>query len=357
MYFIKKTDYDYDLRLLKRPLDKFWYAVLALVLLLLPHVLPTYFVSQAIFVGIFCVAGLGLSVLTGYTGQLSLGHAAFMAIGAYAAIVLELAGVPFPLALLAAALIAAAAGLIVGLPALRLSGMYLAIATLAFAFIVEEAISRWDSVTHGASGIAVPRASLAGLVIDSGTRLYYVVLVLAVGVIVLVQNLMRSPLGQAMMAIRESQIAAQSMGVHLARVKLAAFSISAAVTGIAGGLYAHAIRFISPDQFGISLSIELLVVIFVGGIGTVHGVVFGAIFIIVLPQLIATAKDFLPAAIGGQPGLQAAAYALLLLFFILYEPQGLAGIWLKMKHYFSMFPYYRKGSLKRVKSFARAESW
>ena len=357
MYFIKKTDYDYDLRLLQRPLAKFWYAVLALALLSLPQLLPVYFVSQAIFVGIYCVAGLGLAVLTGYTGQLSLGHAAFMAIGAYAATVLEHAGVPFPLALPAGAVIAAAAGLLVGLPALRLSGMYLAIATLAFAFIVEEAIARWDSVTRGSSGLTVPQAGLAGLAIDSGARLYYVVLVLAVAAILLVQNLLRAPLGQAMMAIRESQIAAQSMGVHLARVKLAAFSISAALTGLAGGLYAHAIRFISPDQFGISLSIELLVVIFIGGIGTVHGVVFGSVFIIVLPQLIAQAKDYLPPGIGGQPGLQAAAYALLLLLFILFEPQGLAGIWQKIKHYFSMFPYYRKGSLKRSKSFARSESW
>ena len=357
MYFVKKTDYDYDMRLLKRPLAKFWYAVLILALLCLPHAAPTYFVSQAIFVGIFCIAGFGLAVLTGYTGQLSLGHAAFMAIGAYSATVLELAGVPFALALPAGTLIAAAAGLVVGLPALRLSGMYLAIATLAFAFIVEEAISRWDSVTRGASGLTVPQASLAGLAIDSGTRLYYLVLAVTAGVILLLHNVLRAPLGQAMMAIRESQIAAQSMGVNLARVKLAAFSISAALTGLAGGLYAHAIRFISPDQFGISLSIELLVVIFVGGIGTLHGVVFGSVFIIVLPQLISQAKDYLPAGIGGQPGLQAATYALLLLLFILFEPQGLAGIWHRIKHYFSMFPYYRRGSQKRVKSFARSESW
>ena len=183
------------------------------------------------------------------------------------------------------------------------------------------------------------------------------VLWIVVCVILLVNNLMRAPLGQAMMAIRESQVAARSMGVDLARVKLVAFSLSAALTGLAGGLYAHAIRFVSPDQFGISLSIELLVVIFVGGIGTVHGVVFGAVFIIVLPQLISQAKDLLPAAIGGQPGLQAAAYALLLLLFILYEPQGLAGIWRRIKHYISLFPYYRRGSQRRVKAHARAESW
>ena len=357
MHFVKKTDYDYDLRLLARRLNQFWYAVLAIVLLVLPLVAPPYFVSQATFVAIFCVAALGLALLTGYTGQLSLGHAAFMAIGAYSEAVLQTAGVPFLLSLPAAALLAAAGGLVVGLPALRLAGMYLAIATLAFSFIVEELISRWDSVTRGASGMNVPRASVFGLAIDSGPRLYYVVVAVAVVAMILVLNLLRAPLGQAMRAVRESEIAAQSLGVHLARVKLVAFSLSAALTGLGGALYAHAIRFISPDQFGIALSIELLVVIFVGGIGTLHGVVFGAIFIIVLPQLISLAKDVLPASIAGQPGLQSAVYALLLLAFILLEPQGLAGIWAKLKFYAGRFPWYRKGTLERVKSFARSETW
>lgn len=357
MYFVKKTGYDYDLRLLQRPLTRFWYGVLAVLLLALPLIVPPYLLSQATFAGIFCVAGLGLALLTGYTGQFSIGHAAFMAVGAYGTAVLEQMGVPFILALPLGGAIAALAGLVVGIPALRLSGMYLAIATLAFAFIVEEVLTRWESVTRGASGLAVKQASLFGYALNTGPKLYYVVLVVAVAAFLFALNVLRAPLGQAMMAIRESQIAAQSMGVHLARVKLAAFSMSAALTGIAGGLYAHAIQFISPEQFGISLSIELIVVIFVGGIGMMHGVVFGSIFVIVLPQAIATAKDYLPAALGELPGLQAAVYAMVLLLFVLLEPQGLAGIWQKIKHYFSMFPYYRKGSLRRAKTFARSESW
>lgn len=357
MYFIKKTDYDYDLRLLPRPLGRFWYALLALALLALPQVAPPYLVSQATFAGIFCVAGLGLALLTGYTGQFSIGHAAFMAVGAYGTAVLEHMGVPFIAALPLGGALAALVGLIVGIPALRLSGMYLAIATLAFAFIIEEVLTRWESVTRGASGLAVKTASVFGYALPVGPKFYYVVLFIVVAAFLFALNVLRAPLGQAMMAVRESQIAAQSMGVNLARVKLAAFSMSAALTGIAGGLYAHAIQFISPEQFGISLSIELIVVIFVGGIGMMHGVVFGSIFVIVLPQAIAILKDYLPPAIGELPGLQAAAYALALLLFVLLEPQGLAGIWLKIKHYFSMFPYYRKGSLRRAKTFARSESW
>ena len=357
MYFPKKTDYDYDLRLLPRGIDRFWYGALLLALIALPLVAPQYLVSQATFVGIFAIAGLGLALLTGYTGQFSIGHAAFMGVGAYATAVLEQMGVPFVLALPAGGAVAAFVGLIVGIPALRLSGMYLAIGTLAFAFLIEEILTRWESVTRGASGMAVKQATLFGLGLSPGPKLYYTVALVAVLAFLFALNVLRSPLGQAMMAIRESQIAAQSMGVHLSRVKLAAFSMSAALTGVAGGLYAHAIQFISPEQFGIMLSIELIVVIFVGGIGMLHGPVFGALFIVLLPQGIAFAKDFMPKAVGELPGLQAAVYALVLLLFVLLEPQGLAGLWVKIKHYFSMFPYYRKGSLRRGKSYARSESW
>ncbi len=357
MYFPKKTDYDYDLRLLPHGVGRFWYGVLLLALIVLPLLVPQYLLSQATFVGIFAIGGLGLALLTGYTGQFSIGHAAFMGVGAYATVVLEHMGVPFVLALPLGGAVAALAGLVVGIPALRLSGMYLAIGTLAFAFIIEEVLTRWEGVTRGASGLAVKQATLFGFALSPGPKLYYAVVFIAVCAFLFALNILRAPLGQAMMAIRESQVAAQSMGVHLARVKLAAFSISAAMTGIAGGLYAHAIQFISPEQFGIMLSIELIVVIFVGGIGMLHGPVFGALFIVLLPQAIAIAKDYLPKAVGELPGLQAAVYALVLLLFVLLEPQGLAGLWVKIKHYFSMFPYYRKGSLRRGKSFARSESW
>ena len=158
MYFPKKTDYDYDLRLLPRGIDRFWYGALLLALIALPLVAPQYLVSQATFVGIFAIAGLGLALLTGYTGQFSIGHAAFMGVGAYATAVLEQMGVPFVLALPAGGAVAAFVGLIVGIPALRLSGMYLAIGTLAFAFLIEEILTRWESVTRGASGMAVKQA-------------------------------------------------------------------------------------------------------------------------------------------------------------------------------------------------------
>ena len=357
MKFYKKTSYTEDFRLFRDRAAACWYALLGVALVVAPFVLPTYYLSQLILIGIYVVAGAGLMLLSGYCGQISLGHAAFFAVGAFTAAVLAKQGVPFPLALVAAGTLAAAVGLIIGLPALRLSGLYLAIATLAASFIVTEIIVRWESVTNGASGLTVPKIRIAGWVADSEAKLYAIVLMAALAAMLLVRNLVRAPLGLAMMAIRDSETAAQSMGVPLMRVKLTAFAISALLTGLAGALYAHTLQFIDPEQFSVLLSIELLVMIFIGGIGSMHGIVLGSAFVIALPQGVAVAKDFLPPAIAQQSGLQAAVYAVILLVFIIVEPTGLHGIWQKIKHYCSMFPFYRKGSLRRAKSFARSETW
>jgi branched-chain amino acid transport system permease protein len=355
--FYKKTSYAEDFRLLRDGEMALWYALLGVALVAAPVVLPTYYVSQLVLIGIYVVAGAGLMLLSGYCGQISLGHSAFFAVGAFTVAVLEKHGVPFLVAFVAAGILAAAVGIVVGAPSLRLSGLYLAIATLAAAFIVNEVIVRWESVTNGASGLSLQKISIAGFVADTEAKLYAIVMVVAVGAMLAVRNILRAPLGLAMMAIRDSETAAQSMGVPLMRVKLIAFTYSALLTGLAGALYAHRIQFIDPDQFTILVSIEFLVMIFIGGIGSMHGIVLGAVFIIALPQLVAVAKDFLPPGIARQSGLQAGVYALVLLAFIIVEPTGLYGIWRKIKHYISMFPFYRKGSLRRTKSFAKSETW
>lgn len=357
MEFVKKTDYDYDIRLFKDWRDVFWYGLLGVALVVGPLFTPVYFLTLGVFVGIYVIAGAGLMLLSGYAGQISLGHAAFVAVGAYSSAVLQQWGVPFPLALIASGVIAAAIGLVVGIPALRLHGIYLAIATLAFAFIIAEVLTRWESVTNGASGMMVKTMSFGGWEARTPLDKFYVALAITVLAMLAIKNLLRSPSGLAMMAVRDSETAAQAMGVNLARTKLTAFAVSAAFTGLAGALYGDVIRFISPDQFTIGMSIELLVLIFIGGIGSLHGVVYGAIFVVALPQLIAGIKDYLPAYIAEQPGLQSAVYGFLLLFFILVEPQGIFGIWQKIKFYFTQFPFYKKGELRRNKSFAKAERW
>ena len=170
-----------------------------------------------------------------------------------------------------------------------------------------------------------------------------------------VLNLLRSPTGRAFVAIRDSEISAQSMGINLARYKTMSFALSAALTGIAGALYAHRLRIISPDQFTMLQSIEMLMMVVIGGLGSIHGAFFGAAFIIVLPQLIAVAKDYLPPAIGQAPGLQPAVFGLVLVGFILFEPLGLYGRWLKMRTYFQLFPFYRRGMFRRQKAFMKSE--
>ena len=188
-----------------------------------------------------------------------------------------------------------------------------------------------------------------------GSAFYFLCLILTVASTLGILNLLRSPTGRAFVAIRDSEISAQSMGIHLARYKTLSFALSAALAGIAGALYAHKLRFISPDQFGILQSIDLLLMIVIGGLGSVHGAFLGALFLISMPQVIALTKDYLPAAIGQAPGLQAAVYGIVLVAFVLFEPLGLYGRWLKIRTYLQLFPFYRKGLFKRQKTFQKSD--
>jgi branched-chain amino acid transport system permease protein len=355
MRFIFKTRYEQDLVLFKHGGQKFWYGLLLLALLAAPMVFPGYFISQLVFVWIYSVVGLGLMLLVGYTGQVSLGHAAFLAMGAYTEAYLQLRGWPFVFSLASAALVAGLTGVVVGLPALRVKGIYLAIATLAFGFIVEEAVTRAEGITGGSSGITLGSLEIFGLPIDSEARFYYVSLAVLILCILGVMNLMRSPTGRAFVAIRDSEISAQSMGINLARYKTIAFALSAALTGVAGALYAHKLRFLSPEQFTILQSIELLIMIVIGGLGSIYGAIFGAAFWILAQQLIVTAKDWLPPEIGQQTGLQPTIFGVFLVAVVLFEPLGIYGMWLKIRTFLEIFPFYRKGMFRRQKSYMKSE--
>ena len=355
MRFIFKTNYEQDIRLAKHGGQVFWYAALLLALLLAPAIVSEYWLAQVTFILIYGIVGLGLMLLSGFTGQFSLGHAAFLGVGAYTQAALTGAGVPFALAIAAAAGIAAAVGVIVGLPALRLKGIYLGIATLAFGFIVEEVFARWESVTGGNAGKHLKDPNLFGLTLESGEAFYYLCLVLAVLATLGVLNLLRSPTGRAFVAIRDSEISAQSMGIQLARFKTLSFAISAALAGVGGALYAHKLKFISPDQFGVLQSIDLILMVVIGGLGSVHGAIFGPAFWIIAQQAIVIAKDWLPPAIGQQTGLQPTVFGLILIAFVLFEPMGLYGRWLKIRVFLELFPFYRKGMFRRQKSYMKSE--
>ncbi len=355
MRYIRKTNYKQDIKLIQHSGQIFWYGLLLLVVFSGPLWLDRYFIGEFALVFIYAIAGLGLMILVGYTGLVSLGHAAFLAIGAYTHAYLLNLGVPLPVAMFAATLFSAIIGGLVGIPTLRMTGIYLAVATLAFAVIVEQVLVHWQSVTGGFRGMVVPKAEFFGLDLSSPIAFYFLCLAMLLGSMILVMNLLRSPFGRAMTAVRDSETSAESMGVHLAHTKTLAFALSAAFTGLAGALFAHRLSYLSPDAFTLITSIQLLLMVVVGGLGSLHGVIFGAIFIGLLPQGIAIFRDAAPVAVAQIPGLEPAIFGAILILFLIYEPLGIYGRWCKIRLFFEEFPLYRKSTYKRQKSFLRTE--
>jgi len=377
MRFQFKTSYNQDIRLFRDKVDAAWYGLLAIVVIALPFVMDDYYVGESTWVFIYGICGVSLMVLVGYTGLVSLGHAAFLGIGAYAHAFFIMHGAPWIVAMVLAVIITTACGLIVGLPALRMTGIYLAIATLAFSVIIQEVFSRWESVTHGFAGMKVDKPVIFGVEFHDERSFYYLCLFFLVIVLWLTRNLLRAPTGRAWIAIRDSEIAAQSMGVNLAIYKSMAFAYSAAVMGLAGALFAHKIAFLAPDIFTILLSIQFLLLVIVGGLGSLHGAIFGAVFVALLPPVIAILRDSIPDsmnqlardtgvaplgmlgnAVGEflrKPGVEAGIFGLILVLVILLEPLGMYGRWLKLKLFFSTFPMYKASTFKRQKSYMRSE--
>ena len=350
-----QTSYRDDIRLFRWRHDLVWYGLLGLGLMLLPMVVPAFYVGELSFVFIYAIAGVGLMLLVGYTGLVSLGHAAFLGVGAYGHTWFIGHGVPFLPSMVLAGLLAGVIGVAVGIPTLRMTGIYLSIATLAMGEIIGQVFIRWESVTGGFRGLPVPAPVVLGIDLGSGPRFYGLCLAVLVLVLLGARNLLRAPTGRSWVAVRDSEIAAQSMGVNLARTKTLAFAVSAAITGLAGALFAHKVGYLAPDIFTVLLSIQLLLLVVVGGVGSLHGAVFGALFVAVLPVIIAGVRDSLPAALGQQPGLEPGVFGLVLVLVILFEPLGIYGRWRKIRLYFSLFPSYRKATFKRQKAFLRSE--
>jgi len=375
--FVFKTSYAQDLGLFRDSVQRNWYVALLAGLLVLPNLVPEYLVDISL-VFIYGLCGLSVMVLAGYTGLISLGHAAFLGIGAYAHVYFTHdLGLPWVVSVALAAATAAAAGVLVGLPALRMTGVYLAIATLAFALIIQEVFTRWDHVTGGLKGRPVDKAVIFGVSFAGDVAFYLLCLGFLAGGLWLTANLLRSPTGRAWVAIRDSEIAAQSMGVNLGAYKTLAFAYSAGLMGVAGALFAHKIGFLAPDIFNVLFSIQFLLMVVVGGLGSLHGAVFGAAFVAMLPVLISQARDSVPTWVGAmaavlgpsasesallatgrfvrQPGLEPGLFGLILVLFILFEPLGIFGRWMKIKLYFSMFPLYKRATFRRQKAYMRSE--
>ncbi len=351
-----KTRYDQDIRLFEDRWHFGVYAILLVAAVIMPFVLGDYLLGELISVLIWAIAGLGLIVLTGHTGQASLGHAAFLACGAYMEVWLQSKGVPIVLSLPLSGLFAGVVGAIIAIPAIRMSGIYLAIATLALGIITEDIIILLHDYTGGVEGVFVNPIDFFGLEIErySTPSLFYW---LCLGVTVLVtlgyKNLLRSSTGRAFVAIRDSEISARAIGINVALYKTISFGISCFITGIAGALMAHFLGFFNYEAFLILISIQLLLLVVIGGMGSIHGAFFGAIVIGFVPQLVTIIREMF--TYNAIPGLDTGIFAALLIFIMLYEPQGIYGMWVKTRVWFELFPLARKDMFRRHRSYLKTE--
>jgi len=349
------TKYDQDFQLLKHRGEFFSYGILLSALLGAGPLLSDFYLGELANIFIYAVAGMGLMILAGFTGLISLGHAAFLGIGAYSHTLLLARGFPLFLSLILATLMAGLFGTLLSFATKNMRSIYFSMATMAFALLLEEVFGHWKSLLGGFQGLRVPPASVLGLSLDSPQGFYYLCLGVTLGALLILANIMRTPLGRSFLAIRDSEISALSLGINVARGKMLAMTLSAAFTGLAGALLAHRLSFLTPDAFNILLSIELLLAVVIGGLGSIHGAFLGAIFVGFLPQLLAISKEVLPSFVANAPGLEPGLFGLLLILVIMVEPFGIYGRWKKIKFYLETFPLYRKGTFFVQRSYLKTE--
>jgi branched-chain amino acid transport system permease protein len=346
-----KRDYYEDVRFFTSGVVVFWLAALMAFLAVFPFLFKNYYVYVANYMAINVIVAVGLNILVGCTGQISLGHAGFFAIGAYGTITLMArAGFPFLLALLAAALIAAFFGFLLGLPALRLEGPYLSIATLGFGLTITQVIGRLEFF-GGRQGLHAPELVIGPWHLTTDRDFYYLLLTITAALTFAARNILKTRVGRAFIAIRDADIAAESIGVNLTVYKTLAFALSAFFAGAAGGLYAFVLRFIEPEIFTLLMSIMFLAMVVVGGLGSIMGSIAGACLIswldlqlrniLNLPfvgdWLHQLSQSFF--SITGVSNIQYIVFGTILIGIMLFEPLGLFGIWIRTKKYWKTWPF------------------
>ena len=341
---VYRTSYEQDMAFHPTPLSvaRGWVIVGALFLAL--PFLPTYYLSVLNQVVIFTIAAMGLNILTGFTGQISVGHGAFVGMGAFTAgFLMTKVGLSFWLALPLGGLGAAAVGALFGLPSARLKGLYLAIASIAAQVILEFFFNRASWFTGGMNSLSVKRPALFGFTFSSHLSYLYLGLTIALVLGLFAQNLLRTRMGRALVAVRDRDLAAEVMGVDLWLTKVKAFALSAFYAGIAGALWAPYVMIINPEQFNFHLSIELLAMIIIGGLGTVMGSFYGAAFMVTLPifvrELSAPLAHIFPAIGDKVLLLKDISFGAAIILFLVFEPEGLAKLWRNIKDYFRLWPF------------------
>jgi branched-chain amino acid transport system permease protein len=346
-----KRNYYEDVQFFSSGVTLFWFLVLLAFLALFPFLFKNYYVYVANYMAINVIVAIGLNILVGYTGQISLGHSGFFAIGAYGTLALmSKVGLPFVLALPAAALATAVFGFLIGFPALRLEGPYLSIATLGFGLTITRVIGRIEFF-GGRQGLHAPELTIGPWHLNTDRDFYYLLITLTVMLTVAARNMIKTKVGRAFIAIRDADIAAETMGVNLMYYKTLAFAVSAFYTGLAGGLYAFVLRFIEPELFGLLMSILFLAMVVVGGLGSIFGAIAGACLlsymdlelrnILSIPYvgvwLEALSKSYF--SITGVSNIQFILYGLIMVLIMLFEPLGLYGFWIRTKIYWRTWPF------------------
>ena len=353
-----KRDYYEDIQLFKSNVVLFWSAVLLLALFTIPLYAPNYYIYLLNIIMVHVILAVGLNILVGSTGQISLGHAGFFAIGAYGTVFLiSMFQVPFVFAIFIAAFIAAFFGFILGLPALRLDGPYLAIVSLGFGLTIMHIIGGMD-VFGGRMGIKVPPLDLGikqlgiSWVLKTDIQKYYLILIMTILLVVGARNILKTRVGRSFVAIRDSDIAAEVIGVNLTIYKTLAFAVSAFYAGIAGGLFGFVLGFFDPFTFNMILSIIFLVMVVVGGLGTIQGGILGATLITYLQYhflkniaevpylgalMVAISKQWFTTV--GLENFSSMAIGLIMIGIIIFEPLGMFGVWIRMKKYWMTWPF------------------
>jgi len=341
------TTYAHDEALLKTNVDYLKIAILMAVLLLFPITAPGYWVYFAGLLGINIIATHGLNIITGFTGLLSLGHGAFMGVGAYTvAILAERVGLPFYLTLPLAGVMAAIIGVGFGLPSLRIRGLYLVIATLAAQFILHFVFVEWEALTRGDIGYIVKPIEIFGIALDNERKIYFLILPFVVVMTLFAHNLFRTRVGRAFIAIRERDLTAEVLGVHLVKYKLLAFAVGSFYAGVAGGLMAYFFRLVNPEQFDLLLSVFFLASVIVGGMGSTLGSILGAFFMTILPEILRLTVEGIGKAYQMDlttvlVPIRETVFGLMMILFLIFAPHGLVQLWRRVEVMITGWPFKR----------------
>lgn len=343
-----KTNYAADTTIFLTPNSLYATLIGIGLLCFAPLVFDRYWLSLLIQIGYLGIAALGLNILVGFTGQISIGHAAFFGFGAFSSGYLSNEwGIPVALAIPCAGLMTTAVGMIFGLPAARLKGLYLAIATLAAQYILHDFFARAQWFTGGVAGSIVEPFSLFGFSFDTDELYFYVVLVYVIIMYVLAANLMRTRDGRALVAVRDHYLSAEMMGINLTKYRTMSFGISSFYAGIGGALYAHYLFFVSVEAFTILFSIQFLGMVIIGGLGSISGSLMGTAFMVLLPEFMQMASEALSGTVidrtlqlgSNIAFLREMAIGLVIILFLIFEPDGLAHRWRQTKAYWKLYPF------------------